>query len=171
MSQATPSLNLERRLTILETRIARYKHTTVAFTVIVLASGLLFGQDRTQQRIRNRGIESRIAIPDQTQPPLIVRDSITLVDSAGEERAILTATLGGASLVLFDAAGDARVGLNAGYTTSVTLYDGDLRARAILGTTPLVASHVESSDGSIERRPVSSLVLFNDVGGIVERLP
>ena len=54
MSQVTPSLVLERRLTILETRIARYKLTAVAFTVIVLASGLLFGQDRTEQRIRNR---------------------------------------------------------------------------------------------------------------------
>ena len=171
MSQATPSLDLERRLTILETRIARYKHTAVAFTVIVLASGLLFGQDRTQQRIRNRGIESRIEIPDRTQPPLIVRDSITLVDSAGEERAVLTATSDGASLVLFDAAGNVRVGIDAGYTTSVTLYDENLGARAILGATTMVASHVESADGSIERRPVSSLVLFNDAGGIVERLP
>ncbi len=147
MSQTTPLPDLERRLTMLETRIARYKHTAVAITVIVLASGLLIGQDRTQQRILNRGIESRIEIPDQTQPPLIVRDSITLVDSAGEERAVLTATSDGASLVLFDAAGNVRIGIDAGYTTSVTLYDENLGARAILGATTMVTSRVVNRPG------------------------
>ena len=171
MSPANPSRNLEERLTMLETRLARYRHTVIALAVVVLASGLLFGQDRTQQRIRDRSIESRVEVPDQIRPPLVVRDSITVVDAAGEERAILTATLDGTSLVLFDAAGNVRVGIDAGYTTSVTLYDENSRARAILGTTAMVASHVESSDGSIERRPVSSLVLLNDAGGIVERLP
>ncbi len=171
MSHGNPSPDLERRLTTLETRLARYRHTVIALIVIVFASGLLFGQDRAQELFRNRGIEGRVEVLDQTQPPLIVRDSITLVDPTGQERAILTATLDGASLVLFDATGNVRVGIDAGYTSSVTLYDEDLTARAILGATTMVASHVEFADGSIERRPVSSLVLFNDAGGVLERLP
>ena len=73
--------------------------------------------------------------------------------------------------MLFDATGNVRIGIDAGYTSSVTLYDENRRERAILGATPMVASHVESADGSIERRPVSSLVLFNDAGGVLERLP
>ena len=45
MSPANPSPNLEERLTMLETRLARYRHTVISLAVVVLASGLLFGQD------------------------------------------------------------------------------------------------------------------------------
>ena len=159
MSQANPSADLEQSLTMLETRLARYRHSVIALTVIVLASGLLFGQDRTQQRIRDLGIEGQIAVPDQAHPPLVVRDSITLADPAGEERAILTATSNGASLVLSDATGDVRVGIDAGYTPSVTLYDGNLRARAILAARGgSLEGRAQGSSGC--RREVRSGTMF-----------
>ena len=171
MSQTNALIDLERRVRDLETHLARQRLTAIVLVAIVLGSGLLFGQDRTRERIRGLGIEGRITALDQIQPPLVVRDSISIVGPGGEERAVLTATLDGSSLVLFDSEGDVRVGIDAGYSTSVTLYDEELRTRAILGATPMVPSHVESSDGSIERVPVSSLVLFKDDGGVLERMP
>ena len=166
MSQIKASIDLERRVRDLETHLARQRRTVTVLIAIVLGGGLLFGQDRTRV-----GIEGRVDALDQTQPPLVVRDSISIVGPGGEERAILTATPDGSALVLFDAEGHVRVGIDAGYSTSVTLYDEELQTRAILGATPVVPSHVQSSDGSIERVPVSSLVLFKDDGSVLERMP
>ena len=166
MSQTNPLPDLERRLIALERSLARYRRTVIVLTLVLFGSGLLFGQIVPIVEIP---IEERLSrSPEQ---PLVVRDSITIVDENGVERAIIAGTSDGAALVLFDSDGRPRAGIDAGYTTSLTLYDEEERTRVILGATSTVASHVESSDGSIERRPVSSLILFKDDGGVLERLP
>lgn len=126
---------------------------------------------RTGWSIRAGPKEAPASDPESTAQPLVVRDSITLVDSDGNERALLTVIDDGASLVLFDSAGVARAGLTAGYRTSVVLYGDESQPRAILGATSSVPSHVEAGDGTIERAPLSSLVLFGEDGSLVGRLP
>ena len=166
MSPTNPSPDLEHRLMTLERSLVRYRRSVIVLTLVLFGSVLLFGQVLP---IEVLPIEERFATSPEL--PLVVRDSITIVDETGVERAIIAATSDGAALVLFDADGRPRAGIDAGYTTSLTLYDEDGGIRVVLGATTMVASHVESSDGSIERRPVSSLVLFNDAGGVLERLP
>ncbi len=166
MSPTNPSPDLEHRLMALERSLVRYRRSVIVLTLVLFGSGLLLGQVLP---IEVLPIEESFATSPEL--PLVVRDSITIVDETGVERAIIAATSDGAALVLFDADGRPRAGIDAGYTTSLTLYDEDGGIRVVLGATTMVASHVESSDGSIERRPVSSLVLFNDAGGVLERLP
>ena len=166
MAQTNLEPDLERRLTALERSVSRYRRSAIVLALVLLGSGLLFGQVLPTQE---SSIEQRFATSPEL--PLVVRDSITIVDDAGVERAVIAATSDGSALVLFDTDGRPRAGIDAGYTTSLTLYDEGGGTRAILGATTMVASHVESADGSIERRPISSLVLFSDAGGVLERLP
>ncbi len=166
MLQTDSSTDLERRLSRLETSLRRYRRSAIAMAGILFGSSLLFAQGRVEHLL----IEGLPASP-QAMAALLVQDSITVVDSAGEERATITTTVDGAALVLFDADGRPRAGIDAGYTPSLVLYDEEGRTRVVLGATSAVASHVESSDGLIERRPVSSLVLFKDDGSVLERLP
>ena len=171
MQKPSVSSEYEARLITLEKSAARQKRAAIVLALVILGGGLLWGQE-PRGRIRDLfRPEVQTEVPDQHMSPLVVQDSITVVDADGKERAMLTATPDGASLVLFDSQGRPRVGVTAGYTTSVTLYDDNQQTRAILGTTSMVPSHVQSSDGTIERSPESSLVLFKQDGTILERLP
>lgn len=171
MSNSNTSPEYEARLMALEKTIARQKRAALILALAILGGGLLSGQD-PRRPIRDRfRPEVQTEVPDQPLSPLVIRDSITVVDADGNERAMLTATPDGASLVLFDTQGQPKIGVTAGYMTSITLYDENQRTRAILGSTSMVSSHVQSSGRTIERSPESSLVLFKDNGSVLARLP
>jgi hypothetical protein len=49
-------------------------------------------------------------------------------------------------------------------------YDADAKPRTIIGSTSLVASHVNEK-GIVERTPASSIVLFDRSGKLLFRTP
>ena len=157
---------MEARLEKIERSLGRYRRAALLLVMTLLGSSLVSGQF-----LFDRGLPPLRAGAVEPEPALVVRDSITIVDASGRERILLAATVDGASAVLFDAEGRPRANITAGYATAVTLYDEETRARAVLGATTMAPSHVQTSDGIFERRPVSSLVLFRDNGAILERLP
>lgn len=159
---------LETRVEDLERRLGTHRRLLALFLGALGITTLLYGQDDPVPQ--PRGNEAAASEP-LSEPPLVVRESITLVDADGNTRALLTAIDDGTSLVLFDSAGVPRAGLTSGYRTSLVLYGEGSRPRAILGATSSIPSHVELPDGTIERAPVSSLVLFDEAGGLVGRLP
>jgi hypothetical protein len=95
-----------------------------------------------------------------------------LVDSKGKERASMVADgAGSVFLVMFDAAGKTRANLSVGNEgPSLVFYDVTGQQRTIIGSTTLVASHV-NQNGIVERAPASSIVLFDKAGKLLWREP
>lgn len=95
-----------------------------------------------------------------------------LVDGNGKDRASLVADgAGSVFLVLFDTNGKTRADLSVGnYGPSLTFYDPSGQARTVLGSTMLVSSHV-TENGTVERTPASSVVLFDRTGKLLWRAP
>jgi hypothetical protein len=95
-----------------------------------------------------------------------------LMDENGKERASLVADRAGSVfLVLFDQNEKSRANLSVSPDgPSLVFYDPDGKARTILGSTTLVASHVNEK-GVMERAPASSIVLFDRAGKLLFRTP
>ena len=95
-----------------------------------------------------------------------------LVDAKGKERASLVADgAGSVFLVMFDAAGKTRANLSVGNEgPSLIFYDPSGQARAVVGSTTLVPSHV-NDNGIAEKAPPSSIVLFDKGGKLLFRTP
>jgi hypothetical protein len=95
-----------------------------------------------------------------------------LVDGSGKERAsLVTDNAGSVFLVMADAAGKTRVSLSNGTDgTNLTFFDPSGQPRTIIGSTALIASHVNDK-GVVERAPASSLALFDGTGKLLFRTP
>jgi hypothetical protein len=95
-----------------------------------------------------------------------------LVDADGKERASLVADRAGSVfLVLFDKNERGRANLSVSNDgPSLVFHDPDGKARAVFGSTSLVASHVNEK-GVMERTPASSIVLFDRSGKLLFRTP
>ena len=99
-------------------------------------------------------------------------EAFTLVDEKGAERASLVSDgTGSVFLVLFDTNGRPRADLQVNnYGPSLNFYDPNGKTRVAVGSTTLVASHVNSG-GIIERNTPSSIVMFDAGGQLVWRTP
>ena|SRR5881397_1648136 len=115
---------------------------------------------------------TRALVPESVIETQVRAHQFILVDSSGRDRASLVADgAGSVFLVLFDTNGKTRADLSVGnYGPSLTFYDPPGQARAVLGSTMLVSSHV-TDNGVVERTPASSLVLFDKSGKVIARTP
>lgn len=95
-----------------------------------------------------------------------------LVDAKNKERASLVADAAGSVfLVMFDANGKTRANLSVSNDgPSLVFYDPSGQARTVVGSTTLVASHV-NENGVAERASASSIVLFDRTGKLLWRQP
>ena len=168
---------LSRRLERLETRFRWMKRTAILL-LLLITTGTATAQLPPELRPFRLLQQPSRTSPDQpaTQKRPVeaeVRSQhFVLVDDKGRERASLVADgAGSAFLVMFDAAGKTRVNLSVGNEgPSLVLYDAAGRQRTIVGSTTLVASHV-NENGIAERAPASSVVLFDKSGKLLWREP
>lgn len=159
---------LSRRIQKVEAAYYRLK-LAATLVVILVCAGLLLGQTRFEPLPR---------IENQSKRAPFVYDElraykIFLVDQKGKERAsLVTDGTGSVFLVFFDANGQARADMHvSSYGPSINFYDPSGRSRMILGSTPLVGSHVASPQGQVEKSPPSSVVLFDKDGKLLWRMP
>jgi hypothetical protein len=163
---------LNRRLDRLERRTRAYQRLLILLAAIGCGT-LLMAQVRTPAS------REPVRIPEAARPTAqipqegkIRAEAFILTDSKGEERAsLVTDGNGSVFLVLFDKNGRPRADLQVNnYGPSLNFYDPSAKTRVVLGSTPLVASHV-SSGGIIEKNTPSSIVLFDANGQLVWRTP
>ena len=95
-----------------------------------------------------------------------------LVDGKGKDRASLVADAAGSVfLVMFDANGKTRANLSVSNDgPSLVFYDPSGQVRTVVGSTTLVASHI-NENGVAERASASSIVLFDRTGKLLWREP
>jgi hypothetical protein len=110
-------------------------------------------------------------------PKAVVEEEVrakhfVLIDAKGKERASLVADQAGSVfLVMFDSAGKTRANLSVSNDgPSLVFYDPTGRQRTIIGSTTVVASHV-NENGIAEKGPASSIVLFDKSGKLLWRQP
>ena len=145
---------LSERLERLEKRF-RTTRAVAIIACIVIAAGVMMGQ-----------------APPPTVEAEVRSQHFVLVDGKGKERASLVADAAGSVfLVLFDANGKTRANLSASNDgPSLIFYDAAGQARTIVGSTTMVASHV-NENGIAERAPASSIVLLDRAGKLLWREP
>jgi len=161
---------LSDRLLELEHRHRRLQ-LTLAFLIVIIGSALLMGQARPP-------LDRPLPPTSSTRPAeapregVVRAESFILTDDKGQERASLVTDGGGSVfLVLFDKNGKPRADLQVNnYGPSLNFYDPNAKPRVAIGSTTLVASHV-NKDGIVERNTPSSIVMFDAVGGLVWRTP
>ncbi len=165
--------DLSERLQKLEKRHRRTQ-ALLLVAVIAAASLTVMGQAPANAPI----ITPRQLKPDAPGPnpaPVdgkVRAEGFVLVDARGAERAsLVTDGSGSVFLVLFDANGKARADMQVNnYGPSVNFYDPNAKTRLVLGSTPLVASHV-ANKGLMEKNAPSSIVLFDAGGAVISRTP
>ena len=153
------------RLESLERRQRRTQRA-MALAALCVSAALLMGQAP--------GIITPAGMPPPSIEDRVVAREFSLVDREGTLLGSLVADdTGSASLVLFDTDSRPRAILSVreNFGPALTLYDGNGQARTVLGATTLVASHVTDEAGVTERRPASSLVLFDGEGQLLFRTP
>ena len=159
---------LSERLARLEQRF-RWMKRTAMFLALIITAGVGWGQG--PQEIR----ELIRQAPPPSKPPVeaeVRSQHFVLVDAKGKDRASLVADgAGSVFLVMFDSAGKTRANLSVSNDgPSLVLYDAGGQQRTIVGSTTLVASHV-NENGIAEKAPVSSIVLFDKSGKLLWRQP
>ena len=170
---------LAARLQILEQRFRWMKRAAILLGVLV-TTGTAMAQLQPELdplRLLRRPLTQRDLLLTQTtqQSPVeaeVRSHHFVLVDEKGKERASLVAdNAGSVFLVMFDAAGKTRANLSVTNDgPSLVLYDPTGRQRTIIGSTTLVASHV-NENGIAEKGPASSIVLFDKAGKLLWREP
>ncbi len=164
---------LSQRLLNLESKVRRMKRFAGLLVLMIVAGALLAKQngDVLPNGVLIRRTEGQ-TIPAKTVESEVRAQHFILVDTKGKERASLVADQAGSVfLVLFDAKEKNRLQLSVGNEgPSLTLHDASGQARAILGSTSVVASHV-NDNGIAERSPASSIVLFDRSGKFLWRTP
>jgi hypothetical protein len=164
--------SLSRRLQTLESRFRTMR--LLAFIAAIVTAGLLLmGQAPSPIRRNTPAYRAEDQLPESAQVQDEVRGrQIILVDAKGNERASLVSDNSGAVfLVMYDKAGKSRVNLSvANDGPALTFFDPSGQARAILGSTAAVPSHV-NDNGIAEVAPPSSLVLFDRQGKLLFRTP
>jgi hypothetical protein len=167
---------LTRRLAKMENRF-RWMNRTALTAVIAVTAAALMAQ--VPQRVLPGDVlpSDRLAIQSQQTTSKSVEEEVrarhfVLVDGKGKERASLVAdNAGSVFLVMFDAAGKTRANLSVGNDgPSLVLYDASGQQRTIIGSTTVVASHV-NENGIAEKGPPSSIVLFDKAGKLLWRQP
>jgi hypothetical protein len=171
---------LSNRLLQLEGQYRRLKRIALVLCILLTAGTILAQTQPSPIRPpAGQELELRQLIRQETRPPVsqVVEDKIRahqfiLVDGDGKERASLVADAAGSVfLVLFDKNEKSRVNLSVSNDgPSLILHDPDGKPRTILGSTSLVASHVNEK-GVMERTPASSIVLFDRAGKLLFRTP
>jgi len=151
----------------------RHRKLQILMLLIVLAFGavMLLGQAPPQvppNRTRPEG-GNVSQIPRESR---VRAEGFVLTDSKGNERASLVTDEGGSVfLVMFDKNGKPRADLQVNnYGPSLNFYDPDARTRLAVGSTTLVASHVNIS-GVVEKNTPSSIVMFDGTGHLLWRTP
>jgi len=167
---------LSNRLQSLENRFRRIKVVTVLASILIAALALMGQAPSPLPRIGPTirpvdPLSERVQTRQTVESELRARH-IILVDDKGTERASLVSdNAGSVFLVMSDRAGRARVNLavsNDG--PALTFLDPSGQARAILGSTSAVPSHVYDN-GIVELAPPSSIVFFDSKGKLLSRTP
>ena len=165
--------DLSRRLEILESR-HRSLQLLLAFIGICATALVLMGQipagiqPNGQLRTPN-GEAKSTPVPHENE---VRAEAFKLVDERGNERASLVSDgTGSVFFVLFDKNGKPRADVQVNnYGPSLNFYDPNGKTRVAVGSTTLVASHVNSG-GVIERNTPSSIVMFDGGGQLLWRTP
>lgn len=149
-----------------------------AFTLcMVVAAGSIMAQTRPSA-IRPP-VGERLPLLQEKLPPVsrvveaqVRAKQFILVDDDGKERAsLVTDGAGSVFLVLFDKNEKSRANLSVSNDgPSLVFYDPSGQARTVLGSTTMVASHLNEK-GVVERAPASSIVLFDRSGKLLFRQP
>jgi hypothetical protein len=165
---------LTRRIDLLETQNRRMKKA-VALILIIAGATLLMGQ--IPQQPNRITPNSPLRVEGAQTPPVsdegrLRAQAFVLVDEKGKERASLVTDGGGSVfLVMFDKDGRPRADMQvSNFGPSINFYDPNARARLVIGSTTMVASHV-SNEGIIEKNTPSSIVMFDAVGKLLWRTP
>src|SRR5438270_3129849 len=164
---------LTRRLEDLERRHRRLQLLLV-LAAICTSALILMGQvpagTEPNGRLRTPNTQAKGAQPPHESD--VRAEAFTLVDATGAERASLVSDgTGSVFLVLFDKDGKPRADLQVNnYGPSLNFYDSNGKTRVAVGSTILVASHVNSG-GIIERNTPSSIVMFDGGGQLLWRTP
>lgn len=165
--------DVTRRLENLE---RRHRRLQLLLVLIAMGASTLMLMAQTPVQILPNGVSrtpSGEVKSAQSLPEREVRaEAFTLVDEKGREHASLVSDgTGSVFLVLFDNNGKPRADLQVNnYGPSLNFYDPNGKTRVALGSTTLVASHV-NSNGIIERNTPSSIVMFDGVGQLLWRTP
>ncbi len=169
-------LELSRRLQALEGCFRRIKILAVIVWIVIAALALM-GQAPSPLRRIGPGTRPLDPLPEQVQTRQSVETEvrarhIILVDDKGTERASLFSdNAGSVFLVMSDRAGKARVNLSVSNDgPTLTFFDPSGQARAILGSTTAVPSHIYDN-GIVELAPPSSIVFFDSKGKLLFRTP
>lgn len=164
---------LTRRLESLE---RRHRNLQIFLTLVVISACAVLFMAQTPATVDPRGVlRTPNTSAGNTRPPQeseVRAEAFTLVSANGGERASLVSDgTGSVFLVLFDNKGKPRADLQVNnYGPSLNFYDPNGKPRVVVGSTTLVASHVNSG-GIIERNTPSSIVLFDANGQLVWRTP
>ena len=165
---------LSNRVRTLENRYRRITALVVIAGIVIVAVGVM-GQRRGVPGdipTLSSPLGERPAIQNSAIPAEIRSQHFVLVDETGRERASLVADRAGSVfLVMFDGSGKTRSSLSvSNIGPNLTFFDPSGQTRTVLGSTALVASHV-NENGIVEREPASSIVLFDRAGKLLFRTP
>ena len=170
---------ISARLLKLEHQYRRTRFVALLLCML-MAAGVILAQTQPPSAIRPPvNIKGEELLTPQSRLPVsrIVEEQVRarqfiLVDNNDKERASLVADgAGSVFLVLFDRNEKSRVNLSVSPDgPSLMFYDADAKPRTIIGSTSLVASHVNEK-GVVERTPASSIVLFDRSGKLLFRTP
>ena len=164
------------RLAALENRFRWMKRVAMVVGVMLIA-GIVMAQLGPQDLNQLDPLRTirRTEQDAARKPPVeaeVRAEHFLLMDSKGKERASLVADgAGSVFLVLFDANQKTRAQLSVSNEgPSLIFYDPSGKPRTIIGSTTLVASHV-NENGIAEKSPASSIVLFDRNGKLLWRQP
>ena len=158
--------NLERRHRRLQVLVVL---TMICASAVILMAQVPAGVDPGRQ-LRTPNTQAKGSQPPHESD--VRAEAFTLVDAKGAERASLVSDgTGAVFLVLFDKEGKPRADLQVNnYGPSLNFYDPNGKTRVAVGSTTLVASHVNSG-GINERNTPSSIVMFDGGGQLLWRTP
>jgi hypothetical protein len=170
---------LSQRLAKVESRF-RWMTRGAIIVLVMITAAALIAQD-LPERGRGRPGEvlpsGQVRMESSPAPKAVVEEEVrakhfVLIDAKGKERASLVADQAGSVfLVMFDSAGKTRANLSVSNDgPSLVFYDPTGRQRTIIGSTTVVASHV-NENGIAEKGPASSIVLFDKSGKLLWRQP
>ncbi len=158
---------LSHRVFQMERRYRRMKRLALVFCMVLAAGGIMAQSLEDRILIRPQPIPSAPPVEHQVRARQFI-----LVDNNNKERASLVAdSAGSVFLVLFDRNEKSRANLSVSPDgPSLVFYDAGGQARMVLGSTTLVASHVNEK-GVVERAPASSIVMLDRNGKLLFRTP
>jgi hypothetical protein len=162
---------LQERIERLERQHRRTKIVTLLIIILAVGTVMGVGQSVAPEQLKGEVFRGLPADGARIDPPPIQAEirttTLSLVDSSGNPRGVLSALGDGSVLALFDRNGKTRAELSAaGLNVSFTLYDPDGKVRAVIGSTNLVGSRIQG-----ERSPASSLIFLDHAGRLLSRLP